>query len=81
MQVKWVPLEGKNSALKFRAWVAETLDAISKARMRIFSHLARRYACSYYVTHHGLDKTEDKLINAEEVPEVDANISRNGAAI
>jgi len=31
---------------------------------------------------HGLDKTEDKvLINTEELPEVDANISRNSAAV
>jgi len=32
---------------------------------------ARRYVCSYYVMHHGLDKMEDEVFNAEEVPEVD----------
>jgi len=32
--------------------------------------------------NHGLDKTEDEVINAEEeVREVDANISRNIAAV
>jgi hypothetical protein len=31
--------------------------------------------------HHGLDKVENEVINAEEVPEVDANISRNCAAV
>jgi len=31
--------------------------------------------------HHGLDKTEDEVINAEEVAEVDANISRNSSAV
>jgi len=31
--------------------------------------------------HHSLDKTEEKVINAEELPEVDANFSRNSAAV
>jgi len=31
--------------------------------------------------HHGLDKTEDEVINAEEVAELDANISRNSAVV
>ena len=44
---------------------------------------ARRYVvCSYYVMYHGLDKMEDEVVNAvEEVPEVDANNSRNCAAV
>ena len=81
LRYRRVPLEGKNSATKFRACVAESLDAISKERMRRFSRRARRYVCAYYVMHHGLAKTEDKGINAEEVPEVDANIRRNGDAV
>ena len=31
--------------------------------------------------HHGLDKTKDEVINAEEVPKVDANIRRNITAV
>jgi len=81
LRYRRVPLEERNSAVKFRAFVAEALDAVSKDRMRRFSRRARLYVCSYYVKHHGLDKTEDEVINAEEVAEVDANISRNSAAV
>ena len=34
-----------------------------------------------WLGQHGLDKMEDEVFNAEEVPEVDANISRNSAAV
>ena len=59
----------------------KAFNAISKDRMKN-SCRARRYVCSYYVMYHGLDKTENEVVNAvEEVPEVDANNSRNCAAV
>jgi len=67
--------------LKYGGKKGKQNDTVSKDRMRRFSRRTRRYACSYYVMHHGLDKTEDEVVNAEEVAEVDANISRNSAAV
>jgi len=61
--------------------MSEALDPVSKDPMRRFSCHARCYVCSYYFMHHGLDKTEDEVVNVEEVAEVDANISRNSTAV
>jgi len=67
--------------LKYGGKKGKQNDTVSKDQMRTISRRTRRYVCSYYVMHHGLDKTEDEVVNAEEVAEVDANISRNSAEV